>query len=204
MSRVFVLGTLMLTALALPACDRIFPKRQAAESAAPVAEAAPPAEPALAERPAVTVSTSDVDWTAARADYAAQPAPDPENVQVAGAGDPPPVPLLLPGGDTVSAASGAVTYQPLTDGYFANIPGAAYNIVINGTNRVADSSEAASPRSDAYRFETTSTGALVAFSKYNVDYLIEFECNEVSASGTCIEEADAMRIAQDMVLAGVR
>lgn len=204
MTRALLACSLMLTTLALPACDRLFAKRDAA-APAPVADAAPAtAPPVLAERPAVTVSTASVDWDAARADFAAQPQPETDDVQIASGGDPPSVPLLLPGGDTVSAASGAVTYQPLKDGYFANIPGAAYNIVINGTNRVAGTSDPAAPRADAYRFETTSTGALVAFSKYNVDYLVEFECNEASATATCIAEADALRIAQDMVLAGVR
>jgi hypothetical protein len=192
-----------LAALSLTACDRIFPKR-AAEPAITTEPAAEPAAPVLEARPAVTVSTASVNWDAARADFAAQPAPDDDNVRVASGGEPPPVPVFLPGGDTVSAASGNVVFQPLKDGYFANIPGPAYNMVINGTNRVAGTGEATAARPEGYRFETTSTGAMVAFSKYNVDYLVEFECNEAGPTGTCIEEADALRIAQEMVLAGVR
>jgi hypothetical protein len=206
-----VLASLMLASLTLlVACDALKAKPAATPPADPSAVAAPPEQPPeLPVRPASAVTAATIDWDSARRDLAARPLDERTgDFQVATGAEPPPVPVMLPGGDVAIAATagGGVRFQPMADGYFVNVPGQAYNIIVNGTNRVAAAAvgEAATPRDAAYRFLATSTGAQVAFSKYGADYLVEFECNEVSGDGTCITEADALKIAQELNISGTR
>ncbi|MCA8901398.1 MAG: hypothetical protein KDA53_09110 [Hyphomonas sp.] len=193
--------------LGLSACDAIrFPGKtpDEPEQAAPAEPEAAPVEAAAAPdypvRPEALASRAAIDWDAALADIAAQPAgPDDDNFAIASTGEPPPVPVMLPSGIVIpQGAESSVKFQPLSDGYFAFYPGTDYNIVVNGTNEVIG--ERAESGDSPLRYSPTTTGAQVAFTKYGADYLIEFECTEAEGENpVCISEEDALQIAESLV-----
>ncbi|MEL7129271.1 MAG: hypothetical protein AAGK23_06970 [Pseudomonadota bacterium] len=151
--------------------------------------------------------TATIDWASARSDLAASNEDSGATVQVQSGGNAPPVPVLLPSGIAVAQSDGAgVRFNPTRDGYFAAYPGAAYDIVMNGTNQVAGvDGEPVSPRTEAPVFTATVAGAQVALSRYGADYLIEFECNQLDAgTATCIDEVEALAVAERLVVAGSR
>lgn len=153
-----------------------------------------------------TDMTAAIDWAAARADIASAGEADQRFVQIQSGSVAPPVPVLLPTGIvTAQSEGGGVMFRPTADGYFASYPGARYDVVMHGTNQVTTVNGEATARDDASVFTATIAGAQVALSRYGADYLIEFECNEFTqGSDTCIEEAEALAVAENLVLAGSR
>ena len=167
----------------------------------------PESAPARPARPSASTVTAEIDWTKAREDMAARDvSDDDEAFQIASGDAAAPVPVLLPSG-IVSAAGTENTprFQPLSDGYFAAYPGTEYDIIVNGTNEVVGEGRTAEDANTEPRFLATSAGAQVSFARYGADYLIEFECNQISGTdGTCISEEDALRIAGELIIAGTR
>ncbi len=203
MQKSILIAPLIVSVLMISACERFSAKAPVEVAPAPPVETVA-AEPVLPVRPASAQSVAAIDWDAARRDLAARPPSDLEDIQVATGGQALPVPLMMPG-EGVVVASGDVNFQPLKDGYFANFPGAKYNMIINGTNLVAGPAGAATTaRTAAYRFLSTATGAQVAFSKYGADYLVDFECNEVDETGSCITEEEALAIVRGIDIAGAQ
>lgn len=160
-----------------------------------------PAEPV--DHINIESSTADIDWSAARADLAARESDernDTFTVETGAAA--PPVPVLLPTGIVIPAsAQSDAKFQPLQDGYFAVYPGIDYDIVVNGTNEVAGAAETDPDRPMTY--QSQMTGAMVSFSRYGADYLVQFECKD-DVRGNCISEEDAMSITESLVIAGSR
>lgn len=200
-------ATFLMTALIIvgmaAACSQDPAVNKKADTPAPTAVSAPEAETAL------TVSASQIDWPSARRDFASQQGEqDDENVfTVQSNGARAPVPILLPGTDTVTVQStGQPGFRLLDDGYYASYPGERYDIIINGTNLVAgDAGEARSDRDGQQSFSVTIGGAQVALSRYGADYLIEFECNVIDdATGSCIDEEEALRIANELIVVGTQ
>ncbi len=144
-----------------------------------------------------------IDWGAAQADMArdADKANAAGMAQVASAGDPAPVPVLMP---TVirPQSAGEPLYIATEDGYFANIPGPRYDIIMNGTiARFDNPNETGSAKDEeGYDFRATKAGAQVALSRYGADYVIEFECNILGENQTCIGEEEAVEIAEGLVV----
>lgn len=228
--RPFIFSLLLSAGALLAACDQL-PGRgvgepPAARPALPE-DAAPPApmdgsetqdeasadsdpEPAeIAVRPASASTSTNIDWDAARRDLASRPIESREGTfQVASGDAAPPVPVFLPSGPVAAASAngGGVRFQPTRDGYFAFFPGEAWDAVVNGTNRVIGApGETAQPRSDSFNFQPTLTGAQVAFSRYGADYLVEFECKELTNGlPTCITHEEAIAFAEDLVISGTR
>ena len=158
-------------------------------------------------RPTADAKAAEIDWTKAREDMAARPVDDTENdFQVASGPAAPPVPVLLPTGIVTTASTGNTPrFQPLSDGYFAAYPGTEYDIIVNGTNEVIGEGRNSTSANTTPRYLATAAGAQISFSRYGADYLVEFECNEISGEdGTCITEADAMAIANELIIAGTR
>lgn len=154
---------------------------------------------------------SEIDWTAARSDFASQQADETDDTafQTQSGGTLTPIPVLLPDSDTVTVQSGSsdeVAFRLLPDGYFASYPGERYSIVINGTNLIAGpSGDARNDRDGEMSFTITMSGAQVALSRYGADYLVEFECNITDpGTGTCITEDEAIQVAEDLIVAGTR
>ena len=212
MNRTLLLTALVASTFALTACDRVFqrPADTSGETAVPVDGADAPAtdEVELPVRPATAATGTTIDWEAARRDLAARPLEEREGAfQVASGGDAPPVPVFLPAGP-VAAQSGdvAVRFQPTSDGYYAFFPTETYDIIVNGTNVVMAEPGAAPPsRTDAFNFQSTTTGAQVAFSRYGADYLVEFECKElVNGQPACVTEEEAVAFARDLAISGTR
>lgn len=212
MNRTLLLTALVASTFALTACDRVFqrPADTSGETAVQVDGADAPAtdEVELPVRPATAATGTTIDWEAARRDLAARPLEEREGAfQVASGGDAPPVPVFLPAGP-VAAQSGdvAVRFQPTSDGYYAFFPTETYDIIVNGTNVVMAEPGAAPPsRTDAFNFQSTTTGAQVAFSRYGADYLVEFECKElVNGLPACITEEEAVAFARDLAISGTR
>jgi hypothetical protein len=86
-------------------------------------------------------------------------------------------------------------------------PGEDYNLIVNGTNEVTNvsSGEAGDGNSEDMKFIATSTGAMVSFSRYGADYLVEFECLGSGAEGgSCITEEDALAVAEEIVISGTQ
>lgn len=199
-------------AFALTGCDRLkAPDSPSEAPAAPATETAEltPDEPDLVVRPQAVESTAGIDWEAARRDMASVPSDQREqgNFQVESGAAAAPVPVLLPTGFVVpQSAEGGVKFQPMSDGYFATYPGVDYDIVVNGTNEIIGAGDEPHAGADTEpAFESTASGAQVVFSRYGADYLIEFECkNMTGASPTCITQDEALEIARKLVIAGTR
>ncbi len=182
------------------------PEPEPAETTQPEPEPAPqpvPFEPQA--RPAVQSLTAQVDWDSARRDLAERPGEvERANFGIESGGSAPPVPVLLPTGIVTPQGAGEPAYRALSDGYYANYPGAEYDITISGSNRVYGTGNGTDV--DAMSFARTAAGAQVALSRYGADYLVEFECKGFAgAQGDgCISEEDAMELARDLVIVGTR
>jgi hypothetical protein len=210
MQHSLLLSALLAAALALPACERAVQPASPSEAAdAPAgADLAEDAGPDLPVRPESTEAGAVIDWEAARRDFAARPVDEQgSNFQVASGGEAPPVPVFLPANPVAAqSGEGTVRFQPTSDGYYAFFPGEAYDTIVNGTNVVITApGEAVAPRTDEYRYQPTTTGASVSFSKYGADYLVEYECKLIT-SGTpdCITEDEALAFARDLAISGTR
>lgn len=214
------IASLMLAASAvLAGCDQIrlpgagepldADPKHAEEPLAPEAdEDGDTAEVEFPVRPESVAGDSAVDWEAARRDLAARPLEEREgSFQIASGDAAPPVPVFLPSAPiTVQGGESDVRFQPVSDGYYAFFPGEAYDTIVNGTNKViAAPGEEVQARGDALTFQPTTTGAQVSFSRYGADYLVEFECKELTNGlPTCITQEEAEAFATDLVISGTR
>lgn len=151
--------------------------------------------------------TAAIDWLAAKQDFDAQSGEDAPLVSVASAdGTPPSVPILLPTGGPVSVASNGSgpRFKQTADGYYAVYKYENYDVIVNGTNEVIGVRPDGA-RDEALKFTATAAGAQVSLSRYGADYLIEFECYTINPqTGTCIEEDEAMGVAESLVIRGTR
>jgi len=155
-----------------------------------------------------TIQTAKIDWGQANRDFAEQSGGNGEsNFSVASAGGPEPsVPILLPSGGPVSVAStgGGPRFKQTADGYYAVYKYENYDVIVNGTNQVIGT-RAEGARDEALKFTATAAGGQVALSRYGADYLVEFECYTINpATGTCIEEAEALGVAESLVIRRTR
>ena len=179
------------------------PEETQAEPAAPVLEA--PVETAT-----VTSKRATIDWESARNDFASRQSSDDDAVTVASGSGAPPVPVLLPSTPITTASAGdpsALQFRPTADGYSAVLPGEAYDIIINGTDRLTSAPGRGSVATDTeLRFEDTMTGPQIAFSRYGASYLVQFACKGTAAitGDGCISEDEAKAAVQDLLLAGTR
>ena len=200
------------SALSLTACDQIrLPGGDDAgevsvtEASVPETDTAPAQVPDT--EPTSPRKTAEIDWASARADFAARPESDESGLASVASGSNPPVPVLLPDMG-VSAASGTsgLQFRPTPDGYFAVLPGEAYDLIINGSDKLVavDGADAVPP--SELVFEETLTGAQVSFSRYGASYLAEFMCKDEATAlkGSCIGESDAKAIVQELLIAGTR
>ena len=174
---------------------------------------------ASAETPVATLQTveqrtTDIDWLAAQRDFAARGSGSEATgfqIQTGDEDEAPPVPVLLPSGLVRPAGAEPPRIRGLSDGYFAKYDGAAFDITISGTNETFGggagdraTNDAADPAMDV-SFTSTLSGAQLALTRYGAAYLIEFECNEVAGGGAdCIDEAEALGIAENLVVARTR
>ena len=162
----------------------------------------------LPVRPEAASAETVIDWEAARRDLASRPIESREgSFQIASGEAAPPVPVFLPSGP-VAAQSGdvAIRFQPMNDGYYAFFPGDAYDIIVNGTNKVITApGETVPARQESFRFQPTTTGAQISFARYGADYLVEFECKELTNGlPACITEDEAVAFAEELVISGTR
>lgn len=215
MKRTFLLAAALVSLAPLTACDQIMPSTSQSDSATTDSSADPQSQPTEAERPALPdrESTQEaaaaIDWTTASAEFAAQPREDGASTfQIASGDGPPAVPVLLPPSTAQTASvepENRPRFQQLTDGYYAAYPGAEYDIIVNGTNEVIGKAGAADADDEAFLFQSTGSGAMVSFSKYGADYLIEFECKNIAGDAPdCVTEEDAIATARDLIIARTR
>mgnify|MGYP001323880253 CR=1 FL=1 len=203
-------------ALALTACDALVAydpdKDEQAETA--IDEKAPEVEvveaPAAEEpaEPVVVASAATIDWEAARRDLAASGERE-TTFNIQSGGSAPPVPVLLPSGPVRTASAGGPQpqFRPVPDGYFAVYPGEDYNLIVNGTNEVTNvpGGSPGDGESEDMRYVETSTGAIVSFSRYGADYMVEFEClGSGEEGGSCITEDEALAVAEEIVISGTQ
>lgn len=194
----------------LAACGQIRMPGQEVETTADMVEpeqAEAPVVEAVPDTPVSNVKTAEIDWASARSDFAARDIGDDAGmVSVAGTSNPP-VPVLLPE-TQISIASGGtdLQFRPTADGYFAVQPGEVYDLIITGTDRLIAAPEGSAAVDSELRFEETMTGAQVSFSRYGASYLAEFMCKDpaTAAVGSCIPEADALTIVEELLIAGTR
>ena len=193
--RIMFMTLAIAATLAVSACGDGADARQDADP-----EPGPP-QPRAVEVEQVPID--GIDWGTARADMArdAEKADASGMARVASAGEPAPVPVLMP---TVirPQSAGEPLYIATEDGYFANIPGPRYDIVMNGTiARFDNPGETGTTKDEeGYDFRATKAGAQVALSRYGADYVIEFECNIIGEDQTCIGEEEAVEIAEGLVV----
>lgn len=151
---------------------------------------------------------AEIDWEQARQDFATRDlSDDATTFGIASGGDAPSVPVLLPTRPiTTASADGGPTFKviPMNDGYYAVFDGEAYDMIINGSDRIAPAS-AGDPTLDpeAFRFEETITGAQVSFKRYGASYLVEFNCKgrPPGPDSNCIDESEAVAAVQDLLVA---
>lgn len=217
-----VTGTLFALALTLGACapeaDNDGPPPPPPLEASGQAKldqevaATPPAQPEVTPAQidsdnVASERTATIDWLAAKQDFDAQSGEEAPLVSIASTdGTPPPVPILLPTGGPVSVATngGGPRFKQTSDGYYAVYKYENYDVIVNGTNEVIGARPEGA-RDDALKFTATAAGAQVSLSRYGADYLIEFECYTINPqTGTCIEEAEAMGVAESLVIRGTR
>jgi len=170
-----------------------------------------PAKPEFrqAERPSVTPQASEIDWSTARSDLAKAGNGSAGSVRVQSGSNAPPVPVLLPSGQTASVqAAGGETpaLRQLADGYYATYPGRDYDISVSGTNQVYGEAAEGETGEAELVFLPTVSGAQVSLKRYGASYLVEFECKgQAGAQGAaCIDEAEALEVARNLVIAGSR
>lgn len=175
----------------------------------PVQPATPQPAP-LPDRVSVTTASAEIDWAAARADLAsAGPTEAGEGFQIQSGDQAPPVPVLIVPSSARPASAGGETprFRELADGYFAHYPGDDYNVTISGTNEViASGTMPVEGASAEPRFQSTATGAIVSLSRYGAGYMVEFECNGLdgAAGDACIDEEEALSVANQLIIAGTR
>lgn len=217
--RLQIASVLIAASAVLAGCDQVRlpgasgqqeaePKLTEDPSASETSETGETPEVEFPGRPEAVTADSAVDWEAARRDLAARPIEDREgSFQVASGDAAPPVPVFLPSAPvSVQGGESSVRFQQMSDGYYAFFPGETYDTIVNGTNKVmAAPGEEVQPRGEALSFQPTTTGAQVAFSRYGADYLVEFECKELTNGlPTCITQEEAEAFATDLVISGTR
>jgi hypothetical protein len=179
-------------------------------------EGAGPSDPSQAQTGDQTVQVASapqavegqIDWNAARLDFAKRPA-DQQSVQIQAAGEdgPAPVPMLLPSGiiQVQSANDRPVPPVVTKDGYFATYHLPRYDAIVNGSNKAyVAAGQAAGGDKSAMKFTTSEASASLSFSRYGADYTIDFECREVDGADSCITEAEAKEFADSMFVAQTR
>ncbi|MEL7548056.1 MAG: hypothetical protein AAGJ84_15490 [Pseudomonadota bacterium] len=178
------------------------------------ADPAPEMEPDSSAEESIEVASArkaDIDWAAARAEYAGQPLPaETDAFGIASMGSAPSVPVLLPTAPIRAASSdGTPSFKvmPMNDGYYAVFDGEAYDMIINGSDRITPI-RADEPGLDpeALRFEETVTGAQVSFKRFGAAYLVEFNCNgrPPGPDLNCVTEDEAIAAVQDLLVAGTQ
>ena len=152
---------------------------------------------------------ADIDWEAARNDLASAPESDEDqSFNIQSGSTAPPVPVLLP---TMNARPAGATdgpqpqFRPVPDGYFAVFPGAKYTLIVNGTNEVTDAPGMEPVDPESMTYSETTTGAIVSFSRYGADYMVEFECmGSGEEGGDCIDRDEALTVANEIVISGTQ
>lgn len=160
----------------------------------------------ISEETADLEQTSTIDWAAARQDLASGGGTEDSIFAAASADDEPPsVPILLPTNAPVTTAStGGPRIKQTADGYYAVYKYEKFDVIVNGTNEVIGQRSDA-PRDEAMKFTATAAGGQVSLSRYGADYLVEFECYQINPeTGTCIEEAEALDVANSLVVRRTR
>lgn len=196
--RLLVLATMLA---ALPACTE-----QGAGPSDPSAQQ--PSEQLAQVASAPQAVENQINWDAARADFAKRPT-DQQSVTIQSVGEdgPAPVPMLLPSGVAqVQGASDRPTPPVVTkDGYFATYHLPRYDAIVNGSNKayVAEGQAAGGDKTEM-KFTTGEASASLSFSRYGADYVIDFECREVDGAESCITEAEAKEFAEGMFVAQTR
>lgn len=191
-----------------PAANVTTPTTSQIEATSETPEVTPKPEPEPEPQPEPELRRAEIDWNAARADFAAVQAENPEAmVGIASTSDAPPVPVILPQLAGIASGDDGLQFRPLGDGYFANVRGETYDMLINGTDRLGPTPPGADKLDeDAFRFEETMTGAQVSFKRYGASYLVEFACKDPAAAitGSCISEEEALAAVKDMLIAGTQ
>lgn len=156
---------------------------------------------------AAVSQNSQIDWEAARRDLASSNERS-TSFNIQSGSSAPPVPVLLPSGPvrTASADGPQPQFRPTPDGYYAFYPGQDYTMTVNGTNVVTSAeSGSTATRSENLRYVETTTGAMVSFSRYGADYMVEFEClGSGEEGGSCISEEEALSVAEEIVISGTQ
>lgn len=211
-------STAAIAAIAIAACE------PAAEGPPPPPPTEPSGQAALDQQAAAntpeiraaqeieenvaTEERAKINWKKARREFAEQGGIDEDsNFSIASANEPPPaVPVLLPSGNSVSVASSGQgpRFKQTNDGYYAVYKYENYDVIVNGTNQVIGA-RADGERDETPKYTAAEAGAQVSFSRYGADYLVEFECYDVDPeTGTCIEEEEAMGVAESLVIRRTR
>lgn len=167
--------------------------------------------------PEAAVQERSIDWAAAeRAPQVERPAGQLVQTESEAAASATaiasPVPVLVPPPSVAAAADGLeaapTQIRPVSDGYFANYPGARYDLSVHGTKQFAAApatapAPAAQAEADAagYRFEEGEGQAILSFSRFGADYVLEFHCKG-DLSAACVTEAEAIAAAERLQVVG--
>lgn len=118
------------------------------------------------------------------------------------------VPVLAPASMTEDqAARFAESYRVTPDGYFARIPGADFDVIVNATRAfaVAPAEAGARPReASTYTIGESETGLGVTLSRFGADYSIDFACRGEGDEGgaDCVTEDAAAAFVEQLIPVG--
>ncbi len=112
--------------------------------------------------------------------------------------------LAAPDMTDVERQTFAESVLVLDDGYVAEFRRGPTDIVLNGTLAYAQVEGANQQRrTEEYLVERSLDGLSVHFTRYNVDYLIEFRCAEASGEDNdCISADAAKAFSRDLIVVG--
>jgi hypothetical protein len=117
------------------------------------------------------------------------------------------VPVLIPGpapGTATPQGGDTVRIQQTEDGYFAVITGTAYDMVIHGTRLFTvapDNAPAPEGPRPTYTFADAEDGHSLSFSRFGVDYSIDFRCKLVPPGTACVTRDQAIAVAERLRVA---
>lgn len=110
-----------------------------------------------------------------------------------------PVPVIGPAEEaSPQGRAFADSFRATRDGFFATFESEFGPVALSGTQRFARRADLSTAGADyPMRLEEAYSGVTLAFGRYGVDYLLEFECVD-----TCPDEDGARAFAESLIVVG--
>lgn len=104
------------------------------------------------------------------------------------------IPVLFPSALAMSADAAPPGISATRGGYIATFDLPDYVVILTGQAKARRGAVA----SEEFRFSAGTDSAQLSFSRYGADYLLVFNCREVSESDACMSRDEAVAFAESM------